>query len=121
VSFTLVRLRDGSVLAGFHELNHADRVLDIDETVHDAGVGRGGHVGSDPSTLGGAGVASAKRTAIRLTVRGTAQGRAALLVQGGFGPGRAEELIARVPQLAAVWHAAASGTRAESCWLGTRT
>src|SRR5690606_4625021 len=32
VPFTLVRLRDGRVLAGFHELNRPERVLDIDET-----------------------------------------------------------------------------------------
>jgi 23S rRNA (uracil1939-C5)-methyltransferase len=105
VSFTLVRLRDGRVLAGFHELNHADRVLDIDETCmmpESAVAGTWGairrHWGARASRL-----PSGPR--LRLTVRGTAQGRAALLVQGGYGPGRAEELIARVPQLAAVWHA----------------
>jgi 23S rRNA (uracil1939-C5)-methyltransferase len=32
VSFTLVRLPDGRVLAGFHEIMRPDRVLDIDES-----------------------------------------------------------------------------------------
>jgi 23S rRNA (uracil1939-C5)-methyltransferase len=104
VSFTLVRLRDGHVQAGFHELNRPDRVLDIDEgcLMPESAVAEawgeirknwGPHAQRLPSGQ-----------RLRLTIRATASGTTALLVQGGFGPGRAEELIERVASLAAVWH-----------------
>lgn len=104
VSFTLVRLRDGSVRAGFHELERADRVLDIDETClmpEEAVATAWGEVrqwwGRGASRL-------PSGTRLRLTLRGTAAGGTSLLVQGGYGPGRADELLARVESLEAIWH-----------------
>jgi 23S rRNA (uracil1939-C5)-methyltransferase len=104
VSFTLVRLRDGRVRAGFHELHRPDRVLDIDEgclmperAVADAWGAIRRHWGRNAARL-----PSGSR--LRLTIRATANGATALLIQGGFGDGRAHELIGRVPGLVAVWH-----------------
>jgi 23S rRNA (uracil1939-C5)-methyltransferase len=104
VSFTLVRLRGGGVAAGFHELLRPDRVLDIDdaclmpeEAVAEAWAGIRRYWGDDARRL-----PSGLR--LRLTLRATADGRTALLVQGGFGPGRPDELLARVPSLEAIWH-----------------
>ena len=104
VSFTLVRLRDGTVRAGFHELERPDRVLDIDETClmpEEAVAAAWAEVrrfwGRAASRL-----PSGER--LRLTLRATAAGRTSLLVQGGYGPGRAEELLARVESLDAIWH-----------------
>jgi 23S rRNA (uracil1939-C5)-methyltransferase len=104
VSFTLVRLNTGQVLAGFHELNRPDRVLDIDDAclmpeaaVADAWSAIRRHWGAKAGRL-----PSGLR--LRLTVRAVASGRTALLVQGGFGPGRPDELLQRVPMLHAIWH-----------------
>ncbi|MBR9990175.1 MAG: class I SAM-dependent RNA methyltransferase [Gemmatimonadetes bacterium] len=104
VSFTLVRLRDGSVRAGFHELQRPDRVIDIDEaclmpeeTVAHAWGGIRRAWGR-----GAARLPSGDR--LRLTLRGTAGGRTSLLVQGGYSEGRPGELIERVESLDAIWH-----------------
>jgi 23S rRNA (uracil1939-C5)-methyltransferase len=104
VSFTLVRLRTGGVLAGFHEIDRPDRVLDVDGTcllpeqpVADAWGSLRVHWGRNATRLPAG-------SRLRLTLRGTAGGRTALLVQGGFGPGQPDELLARVPSLDAVWH-----------------
>jgi 23S rRNA (uracil1939-C5)-methyltransferase len=104
VSFTLVRFRNGSVLAGFHELQRPDRVLDIDEaclmpeeTLAAAWgeVRRGWGRGASRLPSGGR---------LRLTLRSTLAGRTSLLVQGGYSAGRPDELLARVASLDAIWH-----------------
>jgi 23S rRNA (uracil1939-C5)-methyltransferase len=104
VSFTLVRLAQGRVLAGFHELEHPGRVLDIGadcllpEPAVSAVWGRlRERWGLDASRL----PAGAR---LRLTLRGTGAGAVSLLVDGGFGPGRPEELLAGVEGLASIWH-----------------
>jgi 23S rRNA (uracil1939-C5)-methyltransferase len=104
VSFTLVRLSTGQVLAGFHEINRPERILDIDDAclmpepaVADAWSAIRLHWGAKASRL-----PSGLR--LRLTVRAVASGRTALLVQGGFGTGRPDELLQRVPTLHAIWH-----------------
>jgi 23S rRNA (uracil1939-C5)-methyltransferase len=104
VSFTLVRLRGGPVLAGFHEIHRPDRVLDIDgsclmpeSAVAEAWDGLRAAWGRDANRL-----PSGMR--LRLTLRASASGRIGLLVQGGFGAGRPDELLERVPALEAVWH-----------------
>jgi 23S rRNA (uracil1939-C5)-methyltransferase len=104
VAFTLLRLRGGRVVAGFHQINRGDRVLDIDGSclmpepalalAWDALRAGWGHEANR--------LPSGDR--LRLTLRAAASGRAALLVQGGYGAGRAEDLLTAVPALAAVWH-----------------
>jgi 23S rRNA (uracil1939-C5)-methyltransferase len=104
VSFTLVRLRDGSVAAGFHELMRPDRVLDIG----DACLLPEGTVAAAWSALRRSWGAGASRLPsglrLRLTLRATSRGQVALLVQGGYGAGRPDELLASIPEVAAVWH-----------------
>jgi 23S rRNA (uracil1939-C5)-methyltransferase len=104
VSFTLVRMRGGGVVAGFHELLRPERVLDIDESclmpelaVAEAWAAVRRSWGADAGRL-------PSGTRLRLTVRASAGGRTALLVQGGYGRGRPDELLARVPSLEAIWH-----------------
>ncbi|HSK19084.1 MAG TPA: class I SAM-dependent RNA methyltransferase [Longimicrobiales bacterium] len=104
MSFTLVRLQDGTVRAGFHELERPDRVLDIDEsclmpeeTIAAVWGEVRRHWGSGASRL-------PSGTRLRLTLRATADGRTSLLVQGGFSAGRPDELLARVASLDAIWH-----------------
>jgi 23S rRNA (uracil1939-C5)-methyltransferase len=110
VSFTLLRFAGGRVLAGFHELRRPDRVLDIDDhcllpeepvaaawAALRAAWGRNAHrLPSGPK--------------LRLTVRATATGRCSLLVQGGYGPGHADELLERIPALAAIWQQLRAGS-----------
>ncbi len=104
VSFTLVRLEHGRVVAGFHELQHPARVLDIgaDCLLPEPAVAQAwGRLraawGADASRL----PAGAR---LRLTLRGTGAGEVSLLVEGGYGPGRPDELLRDVPGLAAIWH-----------------
>lgn len=103
VSFTLLRPRGGGVVAGFHELARPDRVLDIDDAcllpepaVAETWAELRRHWGRDAARL-----PSGER--LRLTLRGTAAGRAALLVEGGYSEGRADELLNLVPALDAIW------------------
>jgi 23S rRNA (uracil1939-C5)-methyltransferase len=110
VSFTLVRLKGGRVRAGFHELERPDRVLDIEETcllpeepVAEAWAAVRRSWGLGASRLPGG-------TRLRLTLRATSAGRTSLLVQGGYGAGRADELIERVALLDAIWHQPQPGT-----------
>lgn len=109
VSFTLVRLRDGSVRAGFHELERPDRVLDIDETCLMPEETVAAAWGAVRRSWGRGASRLPSGTRLRLTLRATSAGRASLLVQGGYGPGRAEELLARIPELDAIWHKPQAG------------
>jgi 23S rRNA (uracil1939-C5)-methyltransferase len=104
VSFTLVRLRDGGVAAGFHELMRPDRVLDIGDAclLPEATVAAAWSALRRGWGAGASRLPSGLR--LRLTLRATARGQVALLVQGGYGAGRPDELLASVPELAAVWH-----------------
>lgn len=104
VSFTLLRLRGGGVVAGFHEVNRPDRVLDIDgsclmpeQPVADAWDRLRQNWGDDASML-------PSGIRLRLTLRGSATGRVGLLVQGGFGAGRPADLLSSVPELESIWH-----------------
>ncbi|MGH7507159.1 MAG: class I SAM-dependent RNA methyltransferase [Longimicrobiales bacterium] len=104
VSFTLVRTGAGRVVAGFHTLDRADRVFDVDERCllpepAVAETWRGIRVawGEEASRL-----PSGDR--LRLTVRASADGVATLFIDGGFHPGRPVELLERVPRLASIWH-----------------
>ncbi|HSJ23979.1 MAG TPA: hypothetical protein VK929_04825 [Longimicrobiales bacterium] len=104
VSFTLLRLRDGRVVAGFHEIHRPDRVLDVDasclmpeQAVADAWAALRASWGPEANRL-------PSGTRLRLTLRASESGTVGLLVQGGFGAGRADDLLAAVPALESVWH-----------------
>ncbi len=112
VSFTLRRLGGGRVVAGFHELNRPGRIVDITEAclLPEAAVaevwGRlRAEWGEDASLL-------PSGRELRLTLRGTAAGDVALLVEGGYAPGDAQTLLERVEGLVAVWHRPAGSAEA---------
>jgi 23S rRNA (uracil1939-C5)-methyltransferase len=112
VSFALRRLGSGRVVAGFHELARPDRILDLDgrcllpeEPVARAWDALRAGWGRDARLL-----PAGER--LRLTLRATAAGRISLLVEGGYSPGRPDELLAAVPALGAVWHRPGPGPAA---------
>jgi len=112
VSFTLRRLGAGRVVAGFHEVNRPGRIVDITEAclLPEASIAEvWGRLraswGEDASLL-------PSGRELRLTLRGTATGDVALLVEGGYAPGNAPALLERVPGLAAVWHRPAGSAEA---------
>ena len=103
VSFTL-RRGEAGVVAGFHELGHPDRIVDItagcllpEEPLAKAwGELRAGW-GSQASRL-------PSGAELRLTLRSAADGAVTLVIDGGYAPGRPSELVERVPSLRAIWH-----------------
>ena len=104
VSFALRRGGSGRVEAGFHAIGEPDALVDIggdcllpEEPISRVWDAIRASWGPDARLL-----PSGER--LRLTLRSTASGEVSLLVEGGFTPGRPEELMERVPGLVAVWH-----------------
>ncbi len=108
LTFTLVRLRGGRVVAGFHHLGVSHRIVDVEE----------GCILPDPAV---ASAWTALRTAwgegarrlpsgrkLRLTLRAVDEG-VILVVEGGRGPGRPDILLREVEGLVAVWASKPSG------------
>jgi 23S rRNA (uracil1939-C5)-methyltransferase len=104
LSFTLRRLPGHQVVAGFHEIGHADRIIDITEACllpepaladvwRDLRAAWGDWAARLPSGPD-----------LRLTLRTTSNGDASLLIEGGFGGGQPDVLIQLVPQLKSIWH-----------------
>jgi 23S rRNA (uracil1939-C5)-methyltransferase len=104
VSFALLRLEGDRVLAGFHDIDDPNRIVDIG----------GACLLPEPAV---AAAWAALRAAwgpsarllpagrkLRLTLRGTVNGETTLLVEGGHGDGQPDLLMERVPGLAAIWH-----------------
>lgn len=109
VSFTLRRLERGRVVAGFHALGNPDEIVDIDGSclLPEAAVARAW------DALRGAWGPDAQRLPsgdeLRLTLRGTEAGAVSLLIEGGYSPGRPQELVETVPELQSIWHARDGG------------
>jgi 23S rRNA (uracil1939-C5)-methyltransferase len=104
VSFALRRGEHGEVVAGFHALGSPDEIVDLDgscllpeEPISRVWDALRREWGPDARRL-----PSGQR--LRLTLRTNAAGQVSLLVEGGFSPGRPEELVERVEGLVAVWH-----------------
>lgn len=104
VSFALRRGERGRVEAGFHALGAPDEVVDVgadcllpEEPISRVWAGVREHWGPDARRL-----PSGER--LRLTLRASSAGEVSLLVEGGFTPGKPDELMERVPGLVAVWH-----------------
>ncbi|MFW6078637.1 MAG: class I SAM-dependent RNA methyltransferase [Gemmatimonadota bacterium] len=104
VSFALLRLGGGRIVAGFHELNRPKQVLDITAAcmLPEPALGRAWGALREAWGQGAHRLPSGRR--LRLTLRSTAAGEVTLLVDGGYGRGRPEALIEEVPGLVAVWH-----------------
>jgi len=110
VSFTLLRLGGGRVVAGFHELERPDRIADIDDrcllpeaSLTEAWRGLRAEWGVNASRLPAG-------SSLRLTLRATHAGNVTLLIEGGYGQGRPAELLERIPGLAGIWRRARDGT-----------
>ena len=102
VTFTLVRLPGGRVVAGFHHLGVSHRIVDVEE----------GCILPEPAVASvwtglrrawgeGARRLPAGRK-LRLTLRAVDEG-VILVVEGGRGPGRPDILLREVEGLVAVW------------------
>ncbi len=108
VSFVLRRLGEGRVVAGFHALRKPDHIVDIDgrcllpeEPISSVWDRLRASWGPDARLL-------PSGEQLRLTLRATVGGEVSLLVEGGFSPGRPQELLAAVAGLEAIWHRTAS-------------
>lgn len=104
VSFALRREEHGRVEAGFHALGAPDEIVDLggacllpEEPLARVWDALRAAWGPDARRL-----PSGER--LRLTLRASAGGEVSLLVEGGFSPGRPEELIEAVPGLVSIWH-----------------
>jgi 23S rRNA (uracil1939-C5)-methyltransferase len=104
VSFALRRLGGGRVVAGFHALGDAERVVDIDgrcllpeEPISRVWDRLRAAWGPDARLL-----PAGER--LRLTLRANAAGEVTLLVEGGYSPGEPMELLRVVEGLTAVWY-----------------
>jgi 23S rRNA (uracil1939-C5)-methyltransferase len=128
-SFHLRRLGGGRIVAGFHELDHPGRIVDmggscllLEESLARVwdrlrfAWGRGAE--RLPAGEGG----------LRLTLR-SVEGGTVLVVEGGRGRGKPEELIAGTKGLLAIWHRPhrdqpalllAGERETEETWLGER-
>ncbi len=109
VSFTLRRVAQ-HVIAGFHELERPDRVVDIDARclLPEEPILR---VWQQLREAWGPGAALLPAgDELRLTLRAGSEGDVLLLIEGGTGSGGAAELCARVPGLEAVWHVQPPGS-----------
>ncbi|MCI0435989.1 MAG: class I SAM-dependent RNA methyltransferase [Gemmatimonadetes bacterium] len=104
VSFTLLRLGAGRVVAGFHELERPGHVLDItgacllpEPLVAHAWNELRANWGTGASRLPAG-------PRLRITVRAAAE-RAVVLIEGGTeGQGQPHELLARLTIVASLWH-----------------
>ena len=102
MTFTLIRLPGGRVVAGFHHLGMPHRIVDVEEgcilpesAVASAWIGLRGAWGEGARRL------PAGRK-LRLTLRAVDEG-VILVVEGGRGPGRPDILLREVEGLVAVW------------------
>lgn len=106
VTFTLRRLRNGRVVAGFHHLERAHRIVDVrdecllpEEPVMVAWAALREAWGPGARRLPGAGE-------LRITVRsiGTGHDGVVILVRGGAAGWSPGDLLARIPGCRALWH-----------------
>ena len=106
VSFTLKRLRDGRIVAGFHVLGQPDRILDIgaDCLLPEAPLAEAWRALRASWGRGAARLPAGPE--LRLTLRAGARGAIGLLIEGGTARGDANALLRHVPGLVAVWHRA---------------
>jgi 23S rRNA (uracil1939-C5)-methyltransferase len=108
LSFTLRRLPNHEVIAGFHEIGRADRIVDITETCLLPESSLADVWGRIRSAWGDWASRLPSGPELRLTVRTTSRGDASLLIEGGFGSGQPDVLVQLVPELKSVWHKSAN-------------
>lgn len=110
VSFTL-RREQGGVVAGFHALEDPASLVDIsadcllpEPAVAEVWGRLRDEWGEEAHRL-------PSGEELRLTLRGSRAGDVTLTVDGGYAPGRPDELLEAVDGLVAIWHRPASGKR----------
>jgi 23S rRNA (uracil1939-C5)-methyltransferase len=111
MSFTLMRLAGGRVVAGLHAVGEPGRIIDVDGRCLLPEADLAAAWDALRASWGPRAEALPAGPRLRLTVRSTGDGRYALLVRGGTGRGRPEALLAGVPGLAAVWLARSDADR----------
>lgn len=104
VSFAVRRVGAGRVVAGFHELGQPDRIVDLggacllpEDPIARVWDRLRAAWGQDARLL-------PSGEQLRLTLRATADGEVSLLVEGGYSPGRLDDLLPAVEGLASIWH-----------------
>jgi 23S rRNA (uracil1939-C5)-methyltransferase len=104
VSFTLMRLQHGRLVAGFHELEKPGRIVDIggDCLLPEAPIAEAwdelrANWGPDANLLPSGGK-------LRLTLRASATGSISLVVEGGRNQGEPAKLLAAAPKISSIWH-----------------
>lgn len=103
VSFTL-RRSDGGVEAGFHALEDPDALVDITAACLLPEPAIAEVWGRLREAWGPEAQRLPSGQELRLTVRASRAGDVTLAVDGGYAPGRPDELIGAVTGLAAIWH-----------------
>jgi len=96
------------VIAGFHELEHPDRVVDVDGDCLLPEASVAAVWDGLRSAWGPTAERLPSGRELRLTLRRAARG-VVLLIEGGQGEGRPAELIQSVEGLIAIWHRARAG------------
>jgi 23S rRNA (uracil1939-C5)-methyltransferase len=130
MTFTLLRrgVDGGTVVAGLHEIEHPERVLDTDGRclLPEEPISR---VWDQLRSEWGPGaVRLPLGPELRLTLRATISGKVLLAIEGGKGAGEPEELLKRIPDLGAIWKTyggtgrspklLAGETRTQDLWEG---
>jgi len=105
MTFTLLRrgVDGGTVVAGLHEIERPERVLDIDGRclLPEEPIAR---VWDQLRSEWGPGAVRLPfGPELRLTLRATVSGKVLLAIEGGKGAGEPEELLKRIPDLEAIW------------------
>jgi 23S rRNA (uracil1939-C5)-methyltransferase len=104
VSFTVMRLQHGRLVAGFHELEKPGRIVDIggdcllpEEPIAEAWDELRANWGPDANLLPSGGK-------LRLTLRASSTGSISLVVEGGRNHGEPQKLLELVPKISSIWH-----------------
>jgi 23S rRNA (uracil1939-C5)-methyltransferase len=118
VSFQLRRLHTDHVIAGFHEMDRPSTILDVDErcllpepAIRDSWKVLRREWGRSAHRLPAG-------ESLRLTLQSTGSGDVGLMIHDGFGDGRPDEILERVPGIVAVWK---TGPDGEPVHLAGRT
>ena len=104
LSFTLVRLSGGPVVAGFHEANRPERILDVDARclLPEPAIGMAWSQLREAWGPGARRLPSGAK--LRLTLRAVESGEVSLTIDGGDDDGDAAVLLAAVPAITSIWH-----------------
>lgn len=111
VSFTLVRAPGGRIIAGFHEIDRPDRVVDIsaacllpEAPLADAWQRLRASWGDGAALL-------PSGPELRLTLRANRKQQVGLVIDGGYSAGQPDRLRELVPELQSIWHRSQGATQ----------